>query len=433
MSLSTINFKDYPGRAKQLRELINLFGMPEDLVPSLYLFGQTATGKTYLIQEIFKNNSKLPFSYIDCIECFTTNTLFETVLNQLYNHYPSPKNSFSNVIQCRSIHSFIQELQKIDPVQTVYLVFDNVRELLELSEQTVSCLLNIGELTGQNYTTILLSDMIWENFRPKNGCIEPIIILLPNYTKEQIIQILLNEIEEEKTKTLYKTFVKLFYEFIQNTSRNLNEIRYLSNLIFPKYVSLSQQETSQLKLYRRIEPLIKIILDHSHMHKITNSELETYWENCESTRSPFEQSNEITEEERALNLPRFSKILLVSVFLASHVPQSKDLQVFTTLIKKRASKKNVDIQSDNKKLLQSPKTFPLDRLLSIFSFFTQAKVDCSSEIYNQLASFVTMGYISIKTSLASLDNINFRCNLSFDIIKEISKSIDIEIGKFLIY
>ena len=70
------------GREDQITELLGLFGEGIDHVPSMLIFGQSATGKTSVVRDLL-TTLELPFAYVNCKECYSQRVFFEMLLSQL--------------------------------------------------------------------------------------------------------------------------------------------------------------------------------------------------------------------------------------------------------------------------------------------------------------------------------------------------------------
>ncbi|KAL8219333.1 UNVERIFIED_CONTAM: Origin recognition complex subunit 5 [Gekko kuhli] len=63
-----------------------------------------------------------------------------------------------------------------------HLVLDNAEQLREMEANILPGFLRLNELTDQNVTVILLSDIVWELLRPNTGCLEPMPLYFPDYS-----------------------------------------------------------------------------------------------------------------------------------------------------------------------------------------------------------------------------------------------------------
>ena len=112
----------FPGREKQISQLRALFGQPGDSpIPSIFVYGVTATGKTSVVRALMEegfvlagSGSSSPYvhAFVDCVEAFSPKILFEHILNQISGVMPSLANGFRGYCRCEHISSFVRELAR---------------------------------------------------------------------------------------------------------------------------------------------------------------------------------------------------------------------------------------------------------------------------------------------------------------------------------
>ncbi|KAG8570698.1 hypothetical protein GDO81_011375 [Engystomops pustulosus] len=198
--MSALELSPYPGdklqsleklalcRESQLSMLLTLFGERSHLsFPSIFIYGHTGTGKTYVLQTALRT-LELPHVFVNCVECYTARILFEEILNQLYNHCPGPENEFSSYERCDTFNEFVRFFKRATASrglrnETVYIVLDKADLLREMDANLLPGFLRLQELTGDNVTVILLTEIAWETFRPNTGCFEPLTIYFADYSK----------------------------------------------------------------------------------------------------------------------------------------------------------------------------------------------------------------------------------------------------------
>ncbi|KAK9718612.1 Origin recognition complex subunit 5 [Basidiobolus ranarum] len=182
--------KAFPGRSKQIRQLLVLLGKPTDVtVPSIFVYGHQASGKTSILKTLFHEMlPKTNYAFLNCVECYTPRLLFEHALNQLSGTIPSFENKFKGHARCDSINEFLIQLGQVcqynNPLETRYLILDKAERLRDMSGTVLPALLRLSELTKQNICVIMVSSVVWEKFRSKSGCFEPLVIRFPEYTKD---------------------------------------------------------------------------------------------------------------------------------------------------------------------------------------------------------------------------------------------------------
>ncbi|XP_009079074.1 PREDICTED: origin recognition complex subunit 5-like, partial [Acanthisitta chloris] len=175
-----------PCRDSQVSLLLSIFGERQHFsFPSIFIYGHTSSGKTYVMQTLLKT-LELPHVFVNCVEYFTSRLLLEEILTQLQNCSSSETEQTSHV-PCDTFNDFVrlfkqtivsQELQD----ETLYIVLDRAEQLREMEANILPAFLRLQELTDANVTVVLLSEIVWELFRPNVGCFEPFTLYFPDYS-----------------------------------------------------------------------------------------------------------------------------------------------------------------------------------------------------------------------------------------------------------
>lgn len=135
-----------------------------------------------------------------------------------------------------------------------------------------------------------------------------------------------------------------------------------------------------------------------------------------------------------MELPFYSKYLLIAAFLASNNPAKSDRQLFCKTTQKKMSRRTKIAAKTNPKTnsqLKGPHPFLLDRLMAIFYSIVDEKVPASAIILSQLSSLVTLRFISQVSSGDQIDSPRYKCLVSLDFIKAIARQLEFELGHYL--
>jgi origin recognition complex subunit 5 len=73
--------------------------------------------------------------------------------------------------------------------------------------------------------------------------------------------------------------------------------------------------------------------------------------------------------------------------------------------------------------------FDLNRMLAIFHVIVDQKVTSTAEIQSQIASLVTLQMLTQNGE--DLDLPKYKCNVSLDFIRQVSKNVRFELHKYL--
>eukprot|EP00897_Mesotaenium_endlicherianum_P003010 jgi/Mesen1/2737/ME000169S01907 len=98
--------QEFPGRALQIEELMELLGQPQDAIPPLLVFGISGVGKTAVVRAALRL-LRAPHAYVSCRTNPTPRLLFETALNQLAGHVRSPADDYGAYRRCDRLADFV--------------------------------------------------------------------------------------------------------------------------------------------------------------------------------------------------------------------------------------------------------------------------------------------------------------------------------------
>nr|XP_015207671.1 PREDICTED: origin recognition complex subunit 5 [Lepisosteus oculatus] len=269
-----------PCREAQAAALLALFGEPEHYsYPSLFLYGHRATGKSHVTLTLLRE-LQLPHAAVSCVECFSAGLLFEQVLGSLFGHEAVSQ----SLARYSSFSDFVRVFQQLSarsslPRHTRYIVLDRAELLRDMDANLLPGFLRLQELVEDNVTVILLSEIVWEKFRPGTGCFEPLVLHFPDYSKAELQLILSQDPSPAYSPELYGTYINILLGVFFTVCRDLRELRHLAALNFPKFC----------------EPLEKGEGLSAHAH---------------------------------VELPCHSKFLLIAAYLASYNPARTDRRFF---------------------------------------------------------------------------------------------------------
>ncbi|KAJ1677228.1 Origin recognition complex subunit 5, partial [Spiromyces aspiralis] len=287
--------REFRGRDDEIYTLTSLIGDPRDASPpSIFIYGPSATGKTAIIKRLINEyNRQFPcpsitaldehgcdqrlegdtagswFAYVDCVECNTPRLVFERALNRWAGWQPSESNRYTSIAKCESSVDFvnrINQIAKCTPARasgvwegdaTRYLVLDHAERIRDLGPLFLSALARLNELVseasatadargqcsatyrggGGSVCTIMISQVVWDKFRPRHGgAPDPLMVRFEDYSKQVVLDIVAQDCPQDEPLEFFLTFVDAVYEVFHRNCVNLNELRHLVALLYPRYV-----------------------------------------------------------------------------------------------------------------------------------------------------------------------------------------------------
>ncbi|XP_043824232.1 origin recognition complex subunit 5 isoform X4 [Dromiciops gliroides] len=407
-------------REAQVSALMALFGERHHFsFPSIFIYGHRASGKTYVMETLLKT-SELPHVIVNCIECFTSRILLEQILNHL-NCLNSSKDESTSHIACDSFNDFVRLFKKVTQDQGV-------------DDQTVY-------ITKRNVTVIFLSQIVWEKFRPNTGCFEPFIMYFPDYSIGHLQKILSHDHPPEYSADFYAAYINILLGVFYTVCRDLKELRYLAALNFSKYcepvVKGEANERDTRKLWRNIEPHLKKAMHTVYLREISSSQ----WEKLQQDDTEMGQLKGLSAHAH-VELPYYSKFILIAAYLASYNPTRTDKRFFLKAVVQKSKSssqhhgkiKKASFMKKHEKTsnhLLGPKPFPLDRLLAILYSIVDSRVAPTANIFSQITSLVTLQLLTLVGHDDQLDGPKYKCTVSLDFVRAIARTVNFDIIKYL--
>ncbi|XP_067861477.1 origin recognition complex subunit 5 isoform X2 [Heptranchias perlo] len=361
--------------------------------------------------------------------------LFEQILNQLQGHWLSPENEYSSCLKCNTLNDFALLFKQVVHEQnlhnqTVYIVLDKAEQLREMDRNLLPGFLRFQELTEENVTVIFLSEIVWEKFRPDTGCFEPLTLHFPDYSKADLQKILSHDHPPEFSADFYASYINILLGVFYTVCRDLKELRHLAALNFPKFCEPVQKgevkEEDTHRLWRNIEPHLKKAMQTVYLREISSSQ----WERLQQEDKEGEHLKGLSAHAH-VELPYYSKFLLIAAYLSSYNPARTDKRFFLKhhgKIKKTSFLKKHEKTSNH---LLGPKPFPLDRLLAIFYSIVDSRVTPTANIFSQITSLVALQLLTLVGHDDQLDGPKYKCTASLDFIRAIARTVNFDIVRYL--
>uniref|UniRef100_A0A674AD24 Origin recognition complex subunit 5 n=1 Tax=Salmo trutta TaxID=8032 RepID=A0A674AD24_SALTR len=388
-------------------------GEPEQCsYPSIFIYGHRATGKSHVMHTLLKE-LELPYATVSCVECVSVGLLFEQVLLSLFG-----SDSASLLSRSPSLSDFVRVYKQLcvqaSAKQTRYIVLDRAELLRNMETNLLPAFLRLQEL--DNVTVILLSEIVWDKFRPNTGCFEPLLLHFPDYSKGELQQILSEDSHPSYSPELYSAFINILLGVFYSVCRDLRELRHLV-----------MKEGDTHKLWRNIEPHLKKAMQTVYLREVSSVQ--------------WEQQLQMEEKEAGavrglsahahVELPYYSKFLLIAAYLASYNPARTDKRFF---LKHHGKIKKTNFLKKHEKTsnhLLGPKPFPLDRLLAIFYSVVDSRVAPTASVFSQISSLVTLQLLNQVGHDDQLDAPKYKCAVSLDFILAISRTVSFDMVKYL--
>ncbi|TGZ61977.1 hypothetical protein CRM22_007690 [Opisthorchis felineus] len=467
------------GREREQRELLALLGQNDPVTSCIVLTGPSGCGKSVLLSSTFTQLQRLygqKWILVSCLEgcCSPTHSisanvssklLFELIIHSVVSKY-IPQ-STKTAYRCDGSAAFVEILsdllrtmKKADPISSVslVLVLDQAEKLRDSDPLLLPLLVRLGSLVQDNLdlidnridarlVTLLITRSPWEKFSSGTFHLEPVVFAMSSYSRDQMTQILLSLRPPEASELRFNRFVDLLLTVCFPVCRSAGEIIHLMQVNWPAFEEPvvkglvgPDDEWGQWKL---AQPTLKRSLATLYLRPQTSST------SCADGEGIIPATT--------LELPYFSRFMLIASFLASYNPREADKKFLVkntgklSTQRKRREKKTERTNA----LLQGPRLFPLDRLFAIFHAILRDQAEptlCTSLLVSQVACLAALGLLSAASpanaigglyttgmfsgsaslnDVDSLANPRYRCLLSFEAAKTIAQSLDFDLPAYL--
>lgn len=429
--MKEVLLQDIPGRNDQISFILELIGQPgEPVPPAIFVFGHTATGKTLVVTRVLEELQYI-HAVVNCVECYMPQLLFEPILNKIHGHELSSSKKYAPYASCDNMMNFVSCLRNSEIVaqekKPCVIVLDKCEKLRDMDATLLPAFLRLQELTKMFHLCVFfLSDVVWEKFRIREGFQEPIQIHFPQYTKDELVEILLRDRPsgDKWPDDIYCSYVKLFLGIFYRACRDLNELRYMAKLNFPKYcdpILKGESERDDVnKLWRHITPYLRSSLAQLYLRTASSYSLE-------ETLKPTALSSSATYV-LSFDLPYYAKFFLIAAYLASYNPAKADSRIFVKNHGKDRKKKRQ--QRKQPEQLLGPKAFALDRLLAIFYAIVGEDVNLTANLLSQMSSLVRLQLLTVVGD-EHIDLPRYKCAVDFEFISTVARTVSFNIRKYL--
>lgn len=403
----------------------------EPLFSNLFVHGHVATGKSFILTKVL---DYLDYNtcIVNCLQLTSNKSMFEKIIIDLSLIELSTSNNYRLEQRCDDFVEFISRIKLIaqENPKPIVIVLEKCEKLRDMDANVLPVLLKLGELTGSNVCTILSSDVAWEKFYPKLGMYEPIKVHFPQYSQDEMMEILVHLTQpSEYDEDFYRSYLNLFLSIYFRFCRDLHELKYMAEKNFEKYIEPIQNGTirkdDRSSLWRNISGTFKTNLEVIYLRAsakdFDQQEEEKLLHNIEST----------VKLALSFELPYYAKFILIAAYLASYNLPKEDRRLFMKEggpRKRRGGKKKKKTTAMTTR--EGPRSFPLNRLLNIFCTIIREKIDLNAIVLTQVPTMCQLGLLALMGD-GDIEEPKYKCCIDFQFAMVISKNVDFELKKYL--
>ena len=386
---------------QNLIDLLLLAGNTAKCYNTLFIYGQSGSGKTMLVKECLKTVN-FEYIYVNCLETYSERLFYNSISKCIDS---SETDSISKLINLIS-----NSIEQND--RPLFIVCDKAEFLRTLDSHIISSLFYLGEYcSSKNVCSILISELPFNKFIANISVREPIQVYIPPYTKEDIFCLLVEKPGSSYSQQLLNSFFHNVWTILISLCQNNTELVRICCELFPYYTDYTITETDRpnsKQLLKMLDSKLKDLLENKW-------NINAFIPSCIHISSSLPQ------------LSYYSKFILISAFLATHNQAKFDAKLFST----RSLKK---YRTPHKSKSQSNflGNFDLDRLLAIFYRTVGENIPFSTNLYAQILTLISIGLLNqINPINCGISNPRFNSVLNYNAIAKVCKSIPFELNDLL--
>ncbi|CAH8623940.1 unnamed protein product [Dicrocoelium dendriticum] len=356
------------GREEEQAALVRLLGQNNPVAPCIVVNGPPGCGKSLLLSSTLADLELINgqrWVLVSCLEGFSSLTstapspssrfLFELVLRSIQSRYGSTSTVLSRC--CDNPVKFLDALCELMRVITserpnfsiasLVLVFDQAEKLRDADPFLLPLLVRLGPLVEEQLRredsiscnvrllTILVTHSLWEKFSSGTFHLEPVLLTLHNYSRDEMMRILLSIKPEAASEERYHRFLDLLLTICFPVCRSIFELIHLSKVNWPAFeepivkgMVSPDDEWGQWKL---AQPTLKRSLSTLYLRSLAVP----HWGlSVKFSGSELEPARVAPN----LELPYYARFLLIAAFLASFNPRESDRKFFAKNIGKQTTR-----------------------------------------------------------------------------------------------
>eukprot|EP00249_Psilotum_nudum_P013873 c24559_g1_i2 orf=463-1656(+) len=344
----------------------------------------------------------------------------------------------------------------------VYLIFDNAQMMLSWTGgfRLISGLLRLSEYTRlRNLGLIFISNVGPDAFFSGTGTLQPLPVYFRDYTDEELFQILLRgKIHAD----LYSSFLGAVLKPFSRATRRVTELSQALEPLFQKYLEpvlsgvVKPDEQGKRKLFFLLKPYISSALNLAFCFSDIQSQ--SFPSGATIDKGGKRRSlMDINSKELDFEFSLCSKYLLLSAFVCSRNRPTLDATLFDSgggVGSKKRRRKSSQHSIEKKelerqeKLLKGPGSFPLERLLAIFSCISvemnedlgvdilsmhedKCGMEVTADVLMQLSTLVNANLLTKGSSDPLEGGARYRCNTDEELVQKVARSINFPLSRYL--
>ncbi|GAU94145.1 hypothetical protein RvY_05971 [Ramazzottius varieornatus] len=408
---TTILFRD-----SELSMLETLFSSAS-LRTAVFVNGGRGCGKSSILHQV-TCRCKDPVVYVNCRFHETEAQLTADIYAKL-SSFPSLAPNFNKASPWKKVPDMQRSLKQW-PAVSLVVVLDGI-ECVAKATDFLPGLIHPSSTSPVALRLVLVSRHPWQSFMFANSKMPEVIeIPLRSYTKDELVQLVLQIFDMEEADNEEKELLKSFSTLIVQTyfpiTKDVREFRAHAQRHFPRFTSPITEGTAKANqsniLYQKFLPVIT----------------------AELRSNPADQAKSSSMAE---SMPLLMRYLLVACYLCSFNPSKADARMVSKRhekVRKETGPSARKKAKDKRLTVLGPQNFSLERLCSNF-FSLTAELEIKFTMGQILSGLRTLCGLQLILRVSAEENINFpkfRCICEKSRAVQAATSLGLELNRYLI-
>jgi len=247
------------------------------------------------------------------------------------------------------------------------------------------------------------------------------------YSMDELIEIISLHRPPEWNATIFKHVIKAIYWTFRPVTLSLEEIRYITMQMYPVwYAPISRGEIGEQEYVKQSVAFGNQVREHlSNVYMHHRVRLDSSGEQEGDPSSSVSSAS-----NQHFDMPRYTKLLLLAAFLASHIRASGDRQLFgsDSTTRRRGNTR------EKRLTLVEPRAFPVERMLAIFFNLTAdwgERVPNTAELYFQISNLVRINLLDRVSAADRLGGVKLKANIDTQFATQLATGINFPLHDYI--
>ncbi len=442
-------------RDAQLRLLRRLLPHKDCYLRSVHVHGPPSTGKTSALRSVLEGAAA---AHIDCKAQLRESSVCAAIAEGLGLPRPSPSR------HARSLEELSRAMWDWEQGEgdTAFVVMDHADRANRFGASLVPGLMRLAEASRCQVCVVFVTNGPGEALRSAWGCCLPVQIRFPAYTAKELVHVVRANVCRPRgvSEAALRKLLRFIIEGVQPVKHDLRECVRAVRMLLPRATDLIFPPARlNLPLAKRLVRDLNAGMSAAGFtasdvaDKVASKRLSgaragrkrrARTDEVEVSSSQSVDASAVNASEGRIfgdiipQLPTIAKYVLLASFLAAYNPARLDSQTFGAEAGPRRKRRRARGSSGKlSQLMLGPRAFSLSRMMAIFdNIYDELDSRGHAVVHTLTSSLVHLRLLSQVDSKSAKSDVfqrgmRLRCNVGFDDIQALSKSLQFQVENYL--